>query len=165
MHEWAKKYSAEKKYSYLYPKRNQRGMYYFEDRKWEGNNFQLSYPSLVKILSQSKIVLVSPPDTSDIKRTGRVSPLTHRYLEAAMCYAVPVGFTPAGGEYANFFPKTFTTVPKDYEEFKHVCNRLSEDIDLRLKITNENRNYVSENHSVEARYKQLKQILSIYKKN
>lgn len=165
LHEWTKRYSAEKKYSYLYQKRNKRGMYYFEDREWEGNNFQLSYPSLVKTLSQSKIALVSPSDTTDIKRTGRVSPLTHRYLEAAMCYAVLVGLAPTGGEYVNFFPKTFTTVPKNYEEFKDVCNRLIEDEDLRLKITKENRNYVTENHSVEVRYKQLQQILSNYKKS
>ena len=165
LHEWAKRYSAEKKYSYLFPKRNQRGMYYFENREWAGSNFQLSYPSLVKILSQSKIALVSPSDTTNIKRTGRVSPLTYRYLEAAMCHAVPVGLAPTSGEYVNFFPKTFTTIPKDYEEFKHVCNRILEDENLRLKITNENRNYVIENHSVEVRHKQLQRILSNHKKS
>jgi len=90
------------------------GMYYFEDREWESKKFQLSYPNLVKTLCQSKIALVSPSDTSDSKRTGRVSPLTHRYLEAAMCYAVPVGLAPTGGEYVKYFPKTFTTVPKNY---------------------------------------------------
>lgn len=165
LHRWAIKYSTEKKRSYLYQKRNQRGMYYFEDRSWEGSNFQLSYLSLVETLARSKIALVSPPDTTNSKRTGRISPLTHRYLEAAMCYAVPVGLTPTGGEYVNFFPKTFTIVPKDYREFEEICNQLIKDADLRLEIANANRNYVMANHITEVRYKRLQQILSKYRRD
>ena len=159
LHKWAIKYSKEKKHSYIYQKRNQRGMYYLEDRKWEAENYQLSYQSLINILSQSKIALVSPPDRADSKRTGRVSPLTHRYLEAAMCQAVTVGFTPTSGEYSQHFPKDFTIVPKDYGEFEEICDRLIGDDKLRAKISHKNRNYVIENHSVTARYRQLKEIL------
>lgn len=159
LHQWAIKYSNKKKHSYIYQKRNQRGMYYLEDRKWEAENYQLSYQNLIKVLSQSKIALVSPPDRADSKRTGRVSPLTHRYLEAAMCQAVTVGFTPTSGEYAQHFPKDFTIVPKDYGEFEEICDRLIGDDKLRAKISHKNRNYVIENHSVVARYRQLKEIL------
>ena len=155
LHQWSKEYTHKKGYSYLFQKRNQRGMYYLEDRDWEAENYQLSYQSLIKVLSQSKITLVSPPDRADSKRTGRVSPLTHRYLEAAMCQAVMVGFTPTGGEYVHHFPKDFTIVPKDYGEFEEICDRLIDDNNLRTEISHKNRNYVIENHSVEVRYKQL----------
>ncbi len=159
LHKWAIKYSRKKGYSYLFQKRNQRGMYYLEDRDWEAENYQLSYQGLTKVLSQSKIALVSPPDRADSKRTGRVSPLTHRYLEAAMCQVVTVGFTPTGGEYVHHFPKDFTIVPKDYGKFEEICNRLIDDDNLRTEISHKNRNYVIENHSVEVRYKQLREIL------
>ena len=159
MHQWAIKYSNKKKHSYIYQKRNQRGMYYLEDRKWEAENYQLSYQNLIKVLSQSKIALVSPPDRADRKRTGRISPLTHRYLEAAMCQAVTVGFTPTSGEYAYHFPKDFTIVPKDYGEFEVICDRLIDDENLRTEISHKNRNYVIENHSVSTRYQQLQEIL------
>ena len=134
-------------------------MYYLENRDWEAENYQLSYQSLIKVLSQSKIALVSPADRADNKRTGRISPLTHRYLEAAMCQAVTVGFTPTSGEYAHHFPKDFTIVPKDYREFEEICNRLINDDNLRTEISHKNRNYVIENHSVIARYRQLQEIL------
>jgi len=159
LHQWAKEYSRKKEYSYLFQKRNQRGMYYLENRDWEAENYQLSYQSLIKVLSQSKIALVSPPDRADSKRTGRISPLTHRYLEAAMCQAAMVGFTPTGGEYVNHFPKDFTIVPKDYREFEEICDRLIDDDNLRTEISHKNRNYVIENHSVTARYRQLQEIL------
>ncbi len=159
LHQWAIKYSNKKKHSYIYQKRNQRGMYYLEDREWEAENYQLSYQDLIKVLSQSKIALVSPPDRADRKRTGRISPLTHRYLEAAMCQAVTVGFTPASGEYAHHFPKKFTIVAKDYEEFEEICDRLIDDDNLRTEISHKNRNYVIENHSVSTRYRQLQEIL------
>jgi len=159
LHQWAKEYSRKKGYSYLFQKRNQKGMYYLENRNWEAENYQLSYQSLIKILSQSKIALVSPPDRADSKRTGRISPLTHRYLEAAMCQAVAVGFTPNSGEYVHHFPKDFTVVPKDYGEFEKICDRLIDDDNLRTEISHKNRNYVIENHSVTARYRQLQEIL------
>jgi len=159
LHEWAKKYSIKKKHSYLYQKRNQRGMYYLEGRNWDSDNYQLSYQSLIKILSQSKIALVSPPDRADSKRTGRVSPLTHRYLEAAMCRAVTVGCAPTSGEYAQQFPKNFTIVPKTYKEFEEICDGLIEDDKLRAKISLKNRKYVTDNHSVATRYRQLEEIL------
>jgi len=159
LHQWAIKYSNEKKHSYIFQKRNQRGMYYLEDRDWEAENYQFSYQSLVKVLSQSKIALVSPPDRADSKRTGRISPLTHRYLEAAMCQAVTVGYTPTSGEYALHFPKDFTIVPKDYGEFEEICDRLIDENDLRTEISRKNRNYVIENHSVIVRYRQLQEII------
>jgi spore maturation protein CgeB len=159
LHQWAIKYSNEKKHSYIFQKRNQRGMYYLEDRDWEAENYQFSYQSLVKVLSQSKIALVSPPDRADSKRTGRISPLTHRYLEAAMCQAVTVGYTPTSGEYALHFPKDFTIVPKDYGEFEEICDRLIDKNDLRTEISRKNRNYVIENHSVTVRYRQLQEII------
>ncbi len=165
LHQWAIKYSNEKKHSYIFQKRNQRGMYYLEDRDWEAENYQLSYQSLIKVLSQSKIALVSPPDRADSKRTGRISPLTHRFLEAAMCHAVTVGFTPTGGEYAHHFPKNFTIVPKDYRKFEEICDRLIDDNNLRTEIAHKNRNYVLENNSVEVRYKQLKEILANNRRN
>jgi len=164
LHKWAKEYSRKKGYSYLFQKRNQRGMYYLENRNWEAENYQLSYQSLIKVLSQSKIAMVSPPNRADSKRTGRISPLTHRYLEAAMCRAVTVGFTPNSGEYARHFPKDFTIVPKDYGEFEKICDRLIENADLRSETAHKNRNYVLENHSVEVRYKQLQEILINHKK-
>ena len=159
LHKWAKEYSRKKGCSYLFQKRNQRGMYYLENRDWEAENYQLSYKSLIKVLSQSKIALVSPPDRADTKRTGRISPLTHRYLEAAICQDVMVGFTPTGGEYVHHFPKDFTLVPKDYREFEEICDRLIDDNNLRTEISLKNRNYVIENHSVSARYRQLQEIL------
>jgi len=164
LHQWAKEYSRKKGYFYLFQKRNQRGMYYLENRNWEAENYQLSYQSLIKVLSQSKIALVSPPDRADSKRTGRISPLTHRYLEAAMCQAITVGFAPTGGEYARHFPKDFTIVPRDYGEFEKICDRLIENTDLRSKIAHKNRNYVLENHCIEVRYKQLQEILVNHKK-
>lgn len=159
LHQWAKEYSSKKGYSYLFQKRNQKGMYYLEGRDWEAENYQLSYQSLVKVLSQSKIALVSPPDRADSKRTGRISPLTHRFLEAAMCQAVMVGFTPTSGEYSHYFPKDFTIVPKDYGEFEEICDRLIDDDNLKTEISHKNRYYVIKNHSVATRYRQLQKIL------
>jgi hypothetical protein len=77
---------------------------------------------------------VSLTDKADSKRTGRVSPLTHRYLKAAMCQVVTVGFTPTGGEYAHHFPKDFIIVPKDYREFEEICSRLIDDDNLRTEF-------------------------------
>lgn len=159
LHQWAIKYANEKKHSYIFQKRNHRGMYYLEDRDWDSENYQLSYQSLIEILSKSKIALVSPPNRADSKRTGRISPLTHRFLEAAMCHAVTVGFTPTSSEYTNYFPKDFTIVPKDYGEFEKICDRLIANEDLRTKISQKNRNYVIKNHSAAVRYKQLQEIL------
>lgn len=163
LHQWALRYSLERHRSYLYQKENLKGIYYFEGRKWEGLNFQLSYPSLIDTLAKTKIALVSPPNLTNFKRTGNVSPLTPRYLEAAMCWTVPVGFVPTSGEYANYFPKTFTLVPQNYEDFKEICDQLIENDSLRNTITSANRAYVMANHTVSVRYEQLQQILRRYR--
>jgi len=165
LHKWAIQYSNEKHASYLYQKKNKKGIYYFNDRRWDGINYQLSYKSLIDVLSRSKIALISPPNLTNYKRTGNVSPLTPRYLEAAMCYAVPVGFAPTSGEYANYFPKMFTLVPQNYEDFKNICDRLIGNDTLRKTITSANRAYIMTNHTVSVRYKQLQQILQIVFKN
>lgn len=162
LHQWALRYSLERHRSYLYEKRNSKGIYYFDGREWEGSNFQLSYSSLIETLDRTKIALVSPPDLTDNKRTGRVSPLTACYLEAAMCFAVPVGFTPSSDEYREFFPETFTIVPRNYNDFANICDQLINDDNARLEIAVRNRRYVLENHSVYSRYEQLQQILKKY---
>jgi len=162
LHQWALRYSLERHRSYLYQKRNSKGIYYFDGRKWEGSNFQLSYSSLIETLDRTKIALVSPPDLTDNKRTGRVSPLTARYLEAAMCFAVPAGFTPSSDEYREFFPETFTIVPRNYNDFANICDQLINDDNARLEIAVRNRRYVLENHSVYSRYEQLQRVLKKY---
>ena len=162
LHQWALRYSLERHRSYLYQKKNSKGIYYFEGRKWEGSNFQLSYPSLIDTLAKTKIALVSPPNLTNDKRTGKVSSLTPRYLETAMCYTILVGFTPASGEYKEFFPGTFTIVPRNYNDFADICDQLINDDNARLEMLVRNRKYVLENHSVYSRYKQLQQILKKY---
>lgn len=161
LHQWTLRYSLERHRSYLYQKKNSKGIYYFEGKEWEGSNFQLSYPSLIDTLAKTKIALLSPPNLTNNKRTGKISPLTPRYLESAMCYAVPVGFVPTSGEYTNYFPKTFTLVPQNYEDFKNICDRLIGNDTLRKTITSANRAYIMANHTVSVRYKQLQQILQI----
>jgi hypothetical protein len=160
LHEWAKRYSIEKKKIYLFQKRNNKGIYYFEDKPWNGNNYQLSYFDLIDTLSKTKIALVSPPNMTNNTRTGSVSPLTPRYLESAMCYSIPVGFTPTSGEYVNFFPKTFTIVPKSYEEFVDICDELLKNNTKREEIANSNKKYVLKNHIVRVRYNQLCDIVN-----
>jgi len=162
LHQWALRYSLERHRSYLYEKRNSKGIYYFDGRKWEGSNFQLSYSSLIETLAKTKIALVSPPNLTNNKRTGRVSPLTPRYLEAAMCFSIPIGFTPSGSEYREFFPETFTIVPRNYNDFADICDQLINDDNVRLEMAIRNRKYVLENHSVYSRYKQLQRVLKKY---
>jgi len=162
LHQWALRYSLERHKTYLYQKKNSKGIYYFEGRKWEGSNFQLSYPSLIDTLAKTKIALVSPPNLTNDKRTGKVSSLTPRYLETAMCFTVPVGFIPSSGEYRETFPRTFTIVPVNYNDFADICDQLINDENARLEIAVRNRKYVLENHSVYSRYKQLQQILEKY---
>ncbi len=160
LHEWALKYADDRRRSYLYQKRSSRGIYYFETRIWDSPGVQLSYPNLMSILGSSSIALVSPPDRSDSVRTGRVSPLTHRYLEAAMCGAIPVGAAPGGAEYVDSFPATFTGVPRDYDSFVRLCDGLLEDVDRRTRWAHANRSFVVQAHSAVARAAQLRNLLS-----
>jgi glycosyltransferase involved in cell wall biosynthesis len=162
LHQWALRYSLERHRSYLYQKKNSKGIYYFEGREWEGSNFQLSYLSLIDTLAKTKIALVSPPNLTNDKRTGKVSPLTLRYLESAMCFAIPVGFTPSSSEYREFFPETFTIVPRNYNDFADICDRLINNDNVRLELAIRNHKYVLENHSVYSRYKQLQRVLKKY---
>lgn len=159
LHEWALKYAAERKRSYLYQKRSSRGIYYYDTGEWDLPGVQLSYRNLMSMLASSSIALVSPPDRSDPVRTGRVSPLTHRYLEAAMCGTIPIGFTPSGAEYVDSFPATFTGGTQDYESFGLLCDSLLEDRDERGRWAAANRAFVARAHSAKARAAQLKEIL------
>lgn len=144
LHQWALQYSLEKNRSYLY-------------------QVYPTYSDLINVLAKTKIVLVSPPNLTNNKRTGRVSPLTPRYLEAAMCFAVLVGFTPSSGEYRDFFPETFTIVPKNYDEFVEICDQIIDNEKFRLELASRNYEYVLENHSAYIRYNQLQQILREFK--
>lgn len=160
MHEWALRYSSKNKLTYLYQKRNDRGIYYFENEPWDCKNYQFSYSRLINTIAKTKIAIVSPPDSTDIKRTGRVSPLTPRYLETAMSFAVPVGLIPSGFEYKNFFPKNFTMIANSYVEFEEICDKLINNDNLREKIIFENHNFVIEKNSVETRFLELKEIIN-----
>jgi hypothetical protein len=162
LHEWASRYAAERDRSYIYEKRSAKGIWYFDGRPWDLPTAQLSYRALMRVLASSSIALVSPPDRSDSKRTGRVSPLTHRYLEAAMCGAVPVGFPPRGSEYAGQFPSNFTSVASGYESFERLCDLLLSDSDMRRALVLSNRAYVAASHSSIARAGQLRQLLAPY---
>lgn len=159
LHEWALRYAADRKRSYLHQKRSPRGIYYYDAGEWDSPGVQLSYGNLVSMLGSSSIALVSPPNRSDPVRTGRVSPMTHRYLEAAMCGTIPIGFTPSGAEYVESFPAAFTGVPRDYESFCLLCDSLIEDREKRQRWAGANRDFVVRAHSAKARAAQLRDIL------
>lgn len=160
LHAWGLRYSEERGRSYLYQRRCRQGIYYFDNGEWDSPGVQLSYRRLMTLLARSSIALVSPPDRSDSARTGRVSPLTHRYLEAAMCEAIPLGFAPRGAEYTALFPGTFTGVPGDYDSFARLCDSLLGDSEMRRRWAAANRAYVVQAHSAAARAACLREILS-----
>jgi hypothetical protein len=159
LHAWALKYAAEKSRSYLYERRDARGIYYFDGLPWETKRWQLSYDWLLDVLRQTRIALVSPPNRSNPVRTGSVSPLTHRYLEAATCGAIPVGSTPTGTEYQDCFPDLFTFTPKSYDEFVAVCDRLVTDEGYRRKVADRNFEYITENCTAAQRAHLLRAII------
>ncbi len=158
LHAWALRYSAERGCGYLYQRRSSRGIYY-DDGPWDLPSVQLSTPRLRELTCSAKIALVSPPDRTNPVRTGRVSPLTPRYLEAALGYAVPVGSCPTGAEYSEAFPKGFTVEVSSYEEFTRACDLLLADTRQRGRRANDNRAYVIGNHGPEARADRLLGLL------
>ncbi|MDQ7841965.1 MAG: glycosyltransferase [bacterium] len=159
LHTWCLKYAKDSLRSYLYERRNHQGIYYFDRLPWESKRWQLSYDTLLAVLRQTRIALVSPPDRTNPLRTGSVSPLTHRYLEAASCGAVPVGFTPTGPEYSDRFPDDFTLVPRTYEEFAGICDKLILDREYRNGIAARNYEYVTREHTAQQRLQQLRSIV------
>ena len=165
LHQWAQAYAKSRKLTYIYQKWNERGMYYLDNHPWERANYQLSYSSLMQLIAQTKIVLLASPDKCNRQRTGNVSPLTHRLLEAAMCHTPMVGFPPDGREYAGVFPKDFIQVPQDYKHFEAICDRLAWDQTLRKRLTTQNAQYVKDKHSTQARYRHLGQIIADYQRN
>lgn len=159
LHKWASRYADETGASYLYQRRCRRGIYYDPDGAWEARDHQLSYRSLLKLISSARIALVSPPDSTDAQRCGAVSPLTPRYLEAAMCYAVPVGIAPCSAEYASDFPDGFTQAVDSYGSFAKACERMLTRTADSDELLLRNRAYVMEQHSASTRARQLDGLL------
>jgi hypothetical protein len=158
LHEWALRYSSERDLRYVYQHRGEWGLWYLDGRPWELPGVQLGYDSLLRLLGSARIALVSPPDRTDPLRTGGVSPLTPRYLEAAMCGAILVGRAPRGCEYRNF-PSDFTLEPADYADFRRICDELLRDDEGRRERAELNRAHVLAEHGASARARLLVELL------
>lgn len=166
LHEWALRYSDETGCSYIFMENDERGIYYTDHSKkvnfgkWDGEAHKLSFNRLIKLISSSYISLVSPRNIDNPEITGNISPLSCRYLESAVCNAIPVGFAPTSNEYSLAFPEDFTLVPKNYTEFKEICNKIIQNNSFRETLCKRNREYVINNHSAKTRLKELRNIIA-----
>lgn len=115
---------------------------------------------LAKYINRSWFFGVTPADLVYPERTGRISPVSQRYLLGMACKSMLVGFKTTSEEFELLFSDKVKMIEyTNDEEFKNELEYYLENPVEYKEIVNKNYRFVQKNHTWENRVKKFGEIL------
>lgn len=142
--------------NYIYAEKIDGRMQMFSTRDGALGEFP-SHESLLNLLKQTKVSLVSAPGLDDdAQRTGGFSPVTPRFLESAACGCHLVGVYPDNDDFRYFGIDEICANVTDYDSFKSIVLQY-----LHSQSAADHRSFLTR-HLSGTRANELKEKLSLH---